>query len=492
MLRPCLSCIVFVAFLSSASAQEPKPIRLWLSPAKPPTPALRYQLLPDARIAISGDAAPLYRQAIDVLNGKLSREQEEQLFSWTMLSPDRFPKDEVSKFLAAYEEFFALLDQAALHDYCDWGVRELVLEKGVAAGSLPEIRRGRAVGRMLALRARAEVLDGRFDQAVVTLRIGLAFARHTGESGALGHFLIGGAIAADNLQQLDAFVGKANAPNLYFALTDLPTPFVSFRTACEIDRLFLYGTFPGLAETAMNRDAGNLSEKQLQDCINSFDSLRRSFSLTEQLFYYPEHLLLAQNIQKKHEAAKKALIAAGRPSDKVEAMPPVQVALLHAQLEYDAAIDDVLHLQARPYWEIVDRLKRLDQQYQTEPRAMLFPLETRERLAREQDPNAPALPLVPFLFPRLNRIVFVRARTDRKIALLRTIEAIRCYAATHDGQLPPTLNTIKEVPLPLDPVTGRAFRYYVNRDTATLHAPPPAHEAPNGGNSVTYELRIRK
>ena len=62
MLRPCLVCgVVVAAFVSSASAQEPKPIRLWLTTPKLPTPALRYQLRPDARLsrpAFLGSAAP--------------------------------------------------------------------------------------------------------------------------------------------------------------------------------------------------------------------------------------------------------------------------------------------------------------------------------------------------------------------------------------------------------------------------------------------------
>ena len=492
MLHRCLCCVVAaVLCVSSASAQEPKPIRLWLSPAKLATPALRYQLLPDAGMAMSGDAAPLYKQASEVLNKKLLRDQEELLNSWTTGPLDRFPKDEVSKFLANYEDFFALLDQAARHDYCDWGLRERVLQTGFFT-PVPEVQRQRTAARLLALRARLEVVDGRFDKAVVTLRTSLAFARHIGESEAIIYFLVGSAMVGDNLQQLDVFVGAVDAPNLYHALTDLPTPLVSLRKGCEGDRLCMYGSFAGLAETAMNRDAGNLSEKQLQDSMKMLDSLNRGFSLSERLLYYPERLELAKNIQKRHEVAKKALIAAGRPSDKVEAMPPVQVALLHALLEYDAAIDEILRWQRLPPSEMAERMQRLSQQHRVEPGQSFIPLETRKRLARAEDPNAPAISLVPFLFPRMDRIAFLRERTDRKIALLRTVEAIRCYAATHDAQLPPTLSAIKDVPLPLDPVTGKAFVYYVNRDTATLRDIPTANETPSMSTSVTYELRIRK
>ncbi len=67
MLRNSLACVLVAVCVSSAAAQAPKPIRLWLTPAKPPTPALRYQLLPDARITTSGNAADTYHQAVDWL-----------------------------------------------------------------------------------------------------------------------------------------------------------------------------------------------------------------------------------------------------------------------------------------------------------------------------------------------------------------------------------------------------------------------------------------
>ena len=37
---------------------------------------------------------------------------------------------------------------------------------------------------------------------------------------------------------------------------------------------------------------------------------------------------------------------------------------------------------------------------------------------------------------------------ERRLAALRTIEAIRMFAASHDGKLPAALGDIKEVPVP--------------------------------------------
>jgi hypothetical protein len=62
-------------------------------------------------------------------------------------------------------------------------------------------------------------------------------------------------------------------------------------------------------------------------------------------------------------------------------------------------------------------------------------------------------------------------RNDRQVATLRVIEAIRMYAATHDGQLPNTLSDITEVPVPDDPVTGLPFEYKLENSKARLSGP---------------------
>jgi hypothetical protein len=92
---------------------------------------------------------------------------------------------------------------------------------------------------------------------------------------------------------------------------------------------------------------------------------------------YAEYVLLARNIRNRHEVAKKSLIDAGRPRDKVEAMPHLQVTLLHALLEYDAALDNMIVWQNLPYWELVGCLPKVE----------------RLTLERMLDPSKPVIPL---------------------------------------------------------------------------------------------------
>src|SRR5207244_10482943 len=70
--------------------------------------------------------------------------------------------------------------------------------------------------------------------------------------------------------------------------------------------------------------------------------------------------LLGSVVLLRHESAKRALIAAGRPRDKVEAMPHLQVAVLHSLLEYDAALDEFARQLAQPYWEAAPALKEAE------------------------------------------------------------------------------------------------------------------------------------
>ena len=61
----------------------------------------------------------------------------------------------------------------------------------------------------------------------------------------------------------------------------------------------------------------------------------------------------------------------------------------------------------------------------------------------------------------------------RQINLLRTVEALRMYAAEH-GRWPEKLDEIKAVPVPNDPFTEKPFEYAVKDGVALLRPTPDA------------------
>ena len=73
--------------------------------------------------------------------------------------------------------------------------------------------------------------------------------------------------------------------------------------------------------------------------------------------------------------------------------------------------------------------------------------------------------------------------------MLRIVEAVRDYAARHDGNPPASLEEIKDLPVPTDPVRNQPFRYEVNGKTVTIEA-PSYDEYPIHGQR--YEMTIVK
>lgn len=77
---------------------------------------------------------------------------------------------------------------------------------------------------------------------------------------------------------------------------------------------------------------------------------------------------------------------------------------------------------------------------------------------------------------------------DANVAALESIEALRHYAAGHDGRLPAQLGDITDIQVPNDPATGKPFAYRVEGSKAILKP-----SVPKGGmplHSTRYEIAV--
>jgi len=130
--------------------------------------------------------------------------------------------------------------------------------------------------------------------------------------------------------------------------------------------------------------------------------------------------------------------------------------------------DDMLKWLTVPYWQARGPLVRLEAKVeQTGKRSMA----------------------APFLVSlgAYHQYYAALARMDRDIAALRCIEAIRLYAASHDGNLPAALEAITAVPVPTDPMTGKPFPYEPTGKTAVLTLPKLDEQTAPGKR---YELIV--
>jgi hypothetical protein len=94
------------------------------------------------------------------------------------------------------------------------------------------------------------------------------------------------------------------------------------------------------------------------------------------------------------------------------------------------------------------------------------------------------------LLPHI-KVKNAQARFEQRIGLLRHVEAIRLYAADHDGKVPAQLSDI-QLPLPVDPFTGKPFIYKVDGQDAVLRGSPPRGMEASPVHNLRFVVTIKK
>ena len=154
--------------------------------------------------------------------------------------------------------------------------------------------------------------------------------------------------------------------------------------------------------------------------------------------------------------ARQYLIEHGRGAAEVEAMPVAKVILLYSVAVYQEIADDQFKLMFLSYAEGEKWYGQVDRRQ-------------REAAFRE------ILPFATGLLPAVSAAKKAEARMEWRLARLRILEALRIYAAGHDGKLPERLDDATEVPVPRNPFDDRSFDYRRDGNRAVLgsqHGPP--------------------
>lgn len=446
--------LVLAATLTLGQAAQ-KPTTIPITPAPEPVPALRYLLLPDYADAVAGNAAQVYYRAINSeTNANLQSAAVQKELTEGLSAPldlKELLKHDVLRLSSSNPFLLKHLDEAARRSYCDWDLLPRIRAEGIQM-LLPELSPLRTAAQFLAFRTRLELARRQFDKAAYSLQTGLALSRNVADAPTLIHVLFGIAIGETSLNQIEEWIRIPRSPNLYWALSQLPQPFLNLKKPSQGEQMFILATVPLLKEALERRiEPGQLPAlgKQMSELVQANpDRSRLPISAQEDLTllclrYYP--------------AAKKSLVARGRKPADVEAMPVLQVVLLDAYEEVRRKNDAEVRWLALPYWQGI-------------------PMLAKEAAARGASRDEEGL--LDMFRAAYNRVVWSMARFDRRIAALRLIEAIRLYAAGHDGRLPAKLSDITEVPLPLDPTTGKEFEYRTTDSGAEIwsiseYAPHP-------------------
>ena len=461
MVRKWLGLVLLVLSAGRAPGQG-MTYKLTIGPAALPAPVLKYHLLPDSFDVTPGNAAMLYYRAFSPEWEGWRRQPglQDKISEALQASPHDLPRSELGWVLNSKQ--LQELDLAARREYCDWGFTTRVKQEGIGM-LLPDIQSFRAFANVLALRTRFELADKEFGKAAYSLQTGFALGRDVANAPLLINALVGIAIATVQAGQVDQWIQTPGSPNLYWSLTELPRPFIGQSRPLSGERLWLHAEVP----LARDLEKKPLSPQQTQELV---DSLVRLMRLEDNSKDAEARLALMALALKFYPQAKKELIAEGRKPEDVDAMPIFQVYVIHALRQYFNLQDDLFKWYTLPYAQAFPGLERADQDIR----------KARRRLE--------AIPFVDLL-PAIVKVYTAYARLDRRIAAQRCIEAIRLYAASHDGKLPEALNEITEVPVPEDPMLGKPFDYHASGNHATLRA--AASPSTVSANELTYELTLK-
>jgi hypothetical protein len=458
--------------------QKPEPARpkeLLLSPAPAPNPALKYRLLPRSSDLNPGDAAPIYLRLVHERSSEALKELQEEPVEWLKLPLDQFARvQQVKEFVGRWSSIYEQLGFGARRQTCDWNYSLPEQKDRIIQILLPDVQVMRTWIRVLAVKARLEITEHRWDDAARTLETGFAFSRHVGHGAFLINRLVGIACASMMLDWVEEWVAQPDAPNLYWALTLLPRPLIDLRPAIELEEKTVENMVPELTEVERPRTEGEWAAFLVR--LHA-----RLMSLAKQNMGYdtipPE---VARMTNYDLDTMKKDLTPRARPylqkergmSDtQLKAMCDDQAVALFILGRYRDARDDVYKAWYLPY-------------LQSEP----FTARA-EAILRTHKNAEPPLALMCALFSAIQKVRRAEIRIESRVAVLRALEAIRMHAAAHGRALPRILGEITDVPVSRDPATGEPFGYRSDGDAVLLKRTA----VPDHPEIVTeYRLRLRK
>lgn len=451
-----------------APADPPKPedtgpriVRLSLAPAAEPMPALKYELLPPSSARSPGNAAPYYYRSILWLaqNEKdLDKEYLENEKAWTEGPLDKLDKEQVRKWVQTHRMPLENLKIAVYRETCDfdWRVQDLRGQETIGF-LLEEVQRARGLARVLQVKARLEMAEGKLDDALETLRHGYQLGRDVAQPPLVINALVGTAICAMMNETLVEFIDQPEAPNLYWALTGLPRPLVDFRPGMRTELELPEKLLPFLKDA---ETAERTPEEWNRVLLASYQDLQLLQEGPSPGNGWLDRLAMSALVAKNYPAAKAELIKSGMDPKRIEKMPVAQVLAIQSSRVIRYSYHEIFKCMLLDYPDSARKLR-----------------ETNDRLVRDgylrpgmgqKDP----LGLTGLLLPAVSTINQASIRMARNVAALQTIEAIRMHQAASGGKLPASLTEVTVAAVPKNPATGEAFPYELKDGQATLVVPP--------------------
>jgi hypothetical protein len=441
---------------------------LTLTPKSPPTPALKYRLMPLKSDLKEGNAAPIYLRLVHEQNDDSRKYRSETPRPWNLLPIDKIPLDEAHKFLKKQDYALRQFELGARRKSVDWAYTLDV--DSIISLLLPDAQVMRSYVPMLVLQIRVAIAEGDYVKAAHNMETGFAFSQHVGGGPFLINSLVGIALGLQFTTTIADLIERPDAPNFYWAIATLPRPLIDLRTALDQEYKVLETEFRELADLEREYTAAKWDA-----ILRRLRTDLRKFANNDEKLpdWFPKNFAPDDPASKSpelDEARRFVVKAKGISAEKVAAMPPAQVMLMYIVGTYQ---------QDRDAWFSASYLP--------------FPQGRRWFALREKElKDAPATEahiIGRVILPAMGKVMVAQMRLERYLAILQAIEALRIHAVGHNGKLPGKLGDVTEVSVPNDPGTGQPFEYKLEGETATIVSTIPDEP---GSNGFRFRITMRK
>ena len=463
---------LLVLFPATAGAQpqvpptapaKPMVIQLTLHPAPLVGLPFRYRLLPDLVDLEPGNAAPLYLLACSrsLTAGAANKDNITAIDVMEECTADKLDHDRANGLLRSFRPALHYMELAARRDYCHW---DLPMRSEGFFLLLPHLVEMRTLCRLLALQAKVQIAEGRFDAAIQTLQTGFGMARHLDQEAYMVQQLVAGGIAELMLSRVEQWISTPGSPNLYWTLSDLPAPYFDIRSSVQRERASAYWAVPNLKEAV----EGKLTAEHYREMSTHLTQLHNAMNMVREDNNNAPVAEVIADAMAQGQKVKAGLLEMGYTDKALEGMTPEQRIGLWWGQSYVRAFDESSKALALPLYQDPTMMNR----------------DGGPEKARKPDPSNPMMELL----PTISHARLSVSRVDRHIGQLRCLEMIRAYAAGHDGAAPETLAAIPGIPVAVDPATGLPYQYHADAGLITLEAPVPAGGQPRYGWKVEIKL----
>ena len=325
---------------------------------------------------------------------------------------------------------FGELRRAAFRELAGW---EYPIGEGtqpLMGVLLPDVHETRIYSKAIAARARVDLRDGKVDEAMDKLSIGLGLSKHVGETPFQVCKLVQSANATNIIGVIEELIQHPASENHYWNIAGLPSPFMDTKPALQLEAFMWPKSILELAD------------------LDSISTESQWQSLVKKIMTYSDlgELSEASVFQGWTSLARERLPAIWKNEDRpVQSMSDSEVWVRYWHMRTQLLTDECMS------WGLLDF-------HQAIPKL----IDLKDRREKELADELP----VKIAFEPPLKLVVAAASLQQHLRLIQTIESIRDWSGKNAGALPKTLQDL-DLPAPLDCVVNKPFVYLLSADGKT-------------------------